>query len=120
MGANTAPERPQLAAGAVGLGSVSFVGALDSGELLTGTPTVTEVDTDDAAVAPATLTIENVAVNVAALTINNKSVAIGQAVQFKVSGQAAGNSYRLRIVVATTSSPAQTERKWVHFDGVNE
>ncbi len=81
--------------------AVSFVGKLDSGEKVTGTPTVTEVDTSD-------LTISNVAVSTAALTINDKSVAIGEAVQFRVSGGLAGVSYTLRVTAASDATPAQT------------
>ena len=81
--------------------AVNFQGKLDSGELLTGTPTVVEVTTSD-------LTIDNVAVNTAALTIDGVSVAIGEAVQFRVSGGNAGTDYTIRIDVGTDASPAQT------------
>ena len=120
MGQNTAPETADASVGGVLLGSVSYAGTLDSGELLTGTVTIIEVTSADGAVVSGDLTISNAAVNTAALVINNKSVAIGQAVQYKVIGQQAGESYILRIVVATDSSPAQTLRKWVHLRGVIE
>ena len=89
--------------------AVSFAGVLDSGEVLTGTPTVVEVTTSD-------LTIANVAVNSSALTINERTVAIGNAVQFNVLGQLAANSpYTLKITAMTDASPAQTKIKYVKF-----
>lgn len=80
-------------------------GKLDVGELLTGTPTITEL-TDG--VASSDLSFSNQAVNTAALTINGQSVAAGQAVQFKVSGGVNGQTYTIRITVATNATPAQT------------
>ena len=81
--------------------ATSFVGKLDVGELLTGSPNIEEITTT-------ALTFANQAVNVAALTINSKTVAIGMAVQFKVSGGVAGISYRIRVTVNTDATPAQT------------
>lgn len=109
MGINTAPERPVAAVGETNLFSVSFAGVLDSGESLTGTPTVAEQTSSD-------LTISNVSVNTVALTINDRTVAIGDAVQFKVIGQlAATMTYLLKITATTDSSPAQTKVKYVEF-----
>lgn len=112
MGSNTAPEKPDVTVGAAPNVSVSFVDVLDDGELLTGTPTVAEQTTSD-------LTIVNKAVNTAALVINGESVAIGQAVQFHVSGQLAANSpYKIKITVSTSATPAQTFVKYVWFSAV--
>lgn len=109
MSDNTAPELPTAAVGEVNLYSVSFAGVLDTGESLTGTPTVAEQSTSD-------LTISNVSVSSSALTINGKTVAAGEAVQFKVSGQLTANSpYTLKITVGTDSTPAQTKVKYVKF-----
>ena len=109
MAETTAPQVPVLAVGEVRNFAVSFVGALDTGELLTGTPAVAEQNTTD-------LTITNKAVNTVALTINGQSVAIGQAVQFRVAGQLVAHSpYAIKITVGTTSSPAQTLVKYVEF-----
>jgi len=80
--------------------AVDFTAKLDSGELLTGTPTVTDASGD--------LTITNKAVNAEQLTINNKTVAVGKAVQFQVSGGSVGNNYPIVISVGTDSTPAQT------------
>lgn len=79
--------------------SVSFVGKLDSGELLAGVSTPTA--------SPAEATISDEAVNTSALTILGKPVAIGQAVQFKVTG-AAANTYTITVTATSDSSPAQT------------
>ena len=120
MGQNTAPETPDVSAGGVPLGAISYADTLDSGESLTGSVTIIEVTSADVPVVSGDLTISNAAVNTAVLTINNKSVAIGKAVQFRVVGQQAGESYILRSVVSTDSMPAQTLRKWVHLRGVIE
>lgn len=109
MSLNTARERPVTAAGETNLFSVSFDGVLDSGETITGTPTATEETSSD-------LTISNVTASSTALTINNVSVAIGRAVQFKVVGQlVATRDYTIKITVVTDSSPAQTKIKYVKF-----
>jgi len=97
------PERQTKTVSEVRNVAISFVGKLEeSGELLTGTVTVAEVTTSD-------LTFANQAVNTAELKINKKTVAIGKAAQFKVSGGLVVNSpYEITVYVATDSSPAQT------------
>jgi hypothetical protein len=80
--------------------AVSFDDLLEVAEELTGTPTVTS--------APSGLTIDNVKVNVGALTINGVSVAEGRAVQFRVSSGTVGTPYQITVSCSTTSSPAQT------------
>ena len=98
MGAITASQQPPTAAGDVRNGSCSFAGQLDSGELLTGTPTVEEQTTSD-------LTITSEAVSTEALTINGISVAAGEAVQFTFSGMTTANSpYTLKVTVSTDGS----------------
>lgn len=84
--------------------AVSFSGKLDDGELLTGTPVVTDANSP----SPAELTFSNEAVNTSAKTINGISVPIGEAVQFKVAGGTAGKTYNINIVVTTDATPAQT------------
>jgi hypothetical protein len=114
MGQNTAPERPQLMVGATRRLSISFEGQLDSGELLTGTPTITEQATTD-------LTITNKAVSTTALTINSKTVAIGEAVTCLVSGHVVANSpYTLSVSAGTDATDAQTLPAEVVFDAVTE
>ncbi len=88
--------------------AVSYADVLDSGETLTGTPTVAEVTTTD-------LTITAKAVSTAALTINGVGVAIGAAVQFKVAGQLITHTpYTIKITVSTTGG--QTLVDWVVFE----
>ena len=102
MGANTTtPARRFKTATEVRNVAVSFVGKLDSGELLTGTPTITEVDTS-------ALTLTNKAVSSAALTINGVSVITGQALTFTVSGGVAGTAYQITCNCGTDASNAQT------------
>lgn len=98
-----APQRHVKAAGETVNVAVDLRGLLDTGELLTGTPTVEEVDPN----SPGDLTLTNKVVNDAALTINGESVAIGQAVQFTCAGGIAGVTYTIRITVSTDSTPAQ-------------
>lgn len=80
--------------------SVSFLGKLDAGELLTGTPTVVP--------SPAGLTITNISVSTAAHIINKVSVPTGGAVQFLASGGTGGVTYANLITCTTDSTPAQT------------
>jgi hypothetical protein len=111
MSANIAAEMPTLAVGETNNFAVSFANVLDSGELLTGTPTVADEG------SATDLTISNVTVNSAALTINGLSVAAGEAVQFKVRGQSVAKSpYTLKITVTTDSSPAQTKVRAIRFN----
>ena len=111
MSENVARERPTVAVGESNLWSVSFVGVLDSGELLAS---VTNVVDDAGGV---TLTISNKSVSTSALTINGKTVAVGKAVQFLVTGAVVASSpYTLKMTVVTDSSPAQTKVKYVRFE----
>jgi hypothetical protein len=109
MAKNTARERPVSVPGNTDLHAVSLVGQLDSGELVASVDSVVEVTTTD-------LTISNKAVNTVELTINSKTVAIGQAVQFKViDAVVSGSPYRLKITYTTDSTPAQTKNVYVFF-----
>lgn len=96
-----APQRQIKTESEVRNVAVSLEPVLSSGELLTGTPTVTEITTS-------ALTLDNKAVNTGALTINGVSVAVGQAVQFNVAGGSANTDYNVRVICATDASPAQT------------
>ena len=114
MARNTAPQRPVSVVGNTELCSVSMVGQLDSGELVATVTDVVEQTTTD-------LTISNKAVSTAALTINNISVAVGEAIQFKVVGQVVANSpYTLKITFVTDSTPAQTKNVYVKMDVATE
>lgn len=96
-----APQIPAKRAGEVRLASVSFVGLLDAGELLSGAPTVAEVGTTD-------LTLDQVAVNASAVEVVDSEVGVGQAVRFRVAGGIAGRRYTLRLSCATNATPPQT------------
>jgi hypothetical protein len=98
---STIPHRQTKTVSEVRNVAVDFRGKLDDGELLTGAPTIAEVTTTN-------LTFANQAVNTSAIKIRGVSVAIGQAVQFKVSGGTADTTYTIRITVGTTATPAQT------------
>ena len=83
--------------------SVDYTDKLDSGESLSGTPTITEVTSAD-------LTISGAQLNSGALTINGVSVAANKAAQCQVAGGTSGTTYQVLIQVSTdASSPgAQT------------
>jgi hypothetical protein len=100
-------ELPTISVGDTELFAIDYTDMLDSSETLTG-PTCAEVTTT-------ALTIANVAVNSAAVTINGVSVAIGKAVQFKVSGQVINTTYTLLVTVTTTSSPARVLARHAKF-----
>lgn len=96
-------ERFTISANDVELVSINFTDHLDSGELLTGTPTVTEQTTSD-------LTLSNKAVSTATYVEakTNETVAIGMAVQFTVTASGTTGTYTIRVVVSTDSTPART------------
>lgn len=95
-----APQRQIKTASEVRNVAVSFAEVLDSGELLTGTPTILEVTT--------TLTLGNKAVSTGSLTINGNTVIAGEALQFNVAGGSANVDYNIQMACATDSTPAQT------------
>lgn len=95
-----APQIGTKKASEVRNAAVDFSGKLDSGESLTGTPTVTAT--------PSGLTFANVAVSTGTLTINGSSVAAGKAVQFKVTGGTSYLMYDVSVSCGTNSTPAQT------------
>lgn len=98
---STAVQVGEMAAGETRNAAVSFVDELDSGELLTGTPTVAEQTTSD-------LMISNAVVSSTALTIQGESVASGLAVTFRVTGGVAGTTYTIKITATTDAALAQT------------
>ena len=71
--------------------SLDMSALLDSGELLTGTPTI---QTDSS------IDISNAQVNTGVVTINGASVAAGNAVQFTANASSAG-IYRIEILCDT-------------------
>lgn len=93
---DTAPQIHSVSLDEVRIISVDFRGKLDSGELLSGTPTITEVDTTD-------LTLTNKAVSTADLVINGALVSTGMAVQFKVDPGASIGTYKVDILCSTSA-----------------
>lgn len=88
-------EHPVISVGDIDTIALDCTDWLDAGELLTGTPTITEVSTSD-------LTITNKRVSVSDLVIKKRSVDTGMAVQCLISGQQAG-TYTLLVQVDTTT-----------------
>lgn len=101
-GMTTLVQEPQLAVGDVDVVAIDFTDYLDSGELLTGTPTVAEVTSSD-------LTLGNKAVSTASLTILGNTVVTGAAVQFSIQGQQSGLDYRVRVTATTDATVARTK-----------
>jgi hypothetical protein len=95
MSSNVAPQRPTVVSGEVRKDSVSFLGKLDAGETLTGTPTIS--------VSPAGLTCTSPAVSTDMLVIDRVPVAAGKAVTFTVSGGTAGVDYTVTVTVGTSN-----------------
>lgn len=91
--------------------SISYADRLDSSELLTGTPTLTEIGTSD-------LTFSSQAVNTVALTIDDVTVAIGKAVQCKAVGWAENVVYEIGVSCATDSSPDQLLKGHIQIKGI--
>jgi len=79
--------------------AVSFSGLLDSSEVLTGTPTVTEVTTND-------LTLSNKVLNASAVIINGESVPANEAILFSVLG-GIPKYYTIQLSCSTDATPAQ-------------
>lgn len=82
--------------------TVSFRHKLLAEELLSGTPTVTEVST-------AALTISGEALTVNPLEpVGHIFIPTDQGVSFTVAGGVSGTTYTIRITATTGESPAQT------------
>lgn len=76
---------------------------LYSGELLAGTPSVTDED------ATGDLTMSNKQVNSVAYDDDGETVAVGKAVQFSLSSSATeATTYTLNLLVTTDGTPTQT------------
>jgi len=105
-----APDRPVAVVGETKKFGVDCTNILEDGELLTGTPTVAEETTSD-------LSISEEQVNVAAVTLNGESVAIGKAVLFYASGfLKASAPYTIKITATTDAAVPQTLVRYVEFD----
>lgn len=94
---DTAPQIRRVHVDETRVVSVDFTGKLDSGELLTGTPSISEDSTSDFA-------ISNPQVSTTALTINNTSVAAGMAVQFQVDANPGVSGIRVLDITVSTDA----------------
>lgn len=106
----TCDQLPTISVGDIEMLAMDFTKQLDSGELLTGTPLITEVSTTD-------LALTNKRVSIAELVINKRSTAIGKAVQCLVSGQQA-KTYTIQIVVYTDATPARKFTRYAKFTAI--
>ena len=89
--------------------SVNFTRHLDNAELLTGTPTVVEVTTT-------ALTLGSKQRNTSSyVDRNNITVAASKAVQFTVTGGAAGVTYAIKVTVSTDAIPARTFNRLLYL-----
>lgn len=88
--------------------AVDFTDTLSTTETLT-TPTATQIGTT-------VLTLASVAVNTGSTEVLGRTVSVGKAVSFRVSGQTLSNAYRVRVQVVTTSIPTRTLNRDVLFD----
>ena len=102
------PPRMQISEGATSKVSVDLTDDLDDGELIASVAVVELVSSD--------LTITNLAggantatVNTGTLVIRGRTVAIGKAFRFQVSGQDAGSTYTLKYTYTSDSTPPRIE-----------
>ncbi len=80
---------------------ISFGEKLDDLEVLTGTPTASEVGSSD-------LTLSDVGLNPADQTIRGQKILANKGVQFLVAGGTARKDYTIRLTASTDGSPSQT------------
>lgn len=95
MHSSTALEVHAMPVGSTRNVSVSFVGQLDYGELLTGTPLVE--------VSPEGTTTSDERVNDSYLQISGEAAIAGQAVLFQITGVEVDTEYELTITVGTNA-----------------
>ena len=95
--------------------TVDKTGPLDTGETLTGTPTITQesVDPDEIDdLATASMTLDNKAVGTSTPIINGRQCSSGEYIRFTGAiadgANAVGAVYTVKITCGTTSSPART------------
>ena len=101
MPANIAPQRHKVTVGEVPNIAIDCQGLLETGEIIASITSILEVVTSD-------LTIDNKAINSAALTINGVTAAIGKALLCRISGVLAGKQYLVQSKFVTNSTPAAT------------
>jgi hypothetical protein len=79
-------------------------GKLESGETLTGTPTVTIIG------GSTLIVISSISVSTGALTVNGSTCSAGQVIQFVVTGGVANTRYVLKALASTTAGQTIGEK----------
>lgn len=116
-----APEIYPVKKGEVRNGAVDMMGLLDSGEVMSGTPTIaefTENKENKVLTASTDLTFSNVKLNTAVITINGQEVPISMGVQFRVdtTNGVVTTRYIAVITAVTNSDPVQTIKREITID----
>lgn len=95
-----APEVHDLIAGMTRGARVDFTEHLEEGELLAGTPVVTELTNIG-------LTFSNLAISIAELTINGRKIPAGKALQLRITAPSVTKEVkaRVKLEVDTDSTP---------------
>lgn len=109
-----AQQLPCIVNGETRVGRISFDGKLETGESLTGSPTITDITGD----SPSDLTIGDETISTATLEILGVDISAGRALTFSVTGQQADKEYELSVSCGTDATPAQTLKGFIKFLGV--
>ena len=98
---HTLTQRHTLSVGATRVVRINCTPDIDSGVLLTGTPSITEQDTSD-------LTLTSKQVNTVGYSDNNTghTVAAGKGILFTVAGGSSGSTYT--VLVSCDTDTAET------------
>lgn len=104
MNEGTSPDRLFKQPGESLLLYMDFTKRLNTGETLTGTPTITSAEEFPNAGGATDLTISSPAVTSSAITTNYGTIAVGKGVQFRVVGGTDGKTYRIQVSCATSAS----------------
>jgi hypothetical protein len=95
---------PPISVGATEIITLDLQDDLDTSETFTGnTPTIVETGSSD-------LTLDNKTVSTGSLTVLDRTVDPGKAIQWRMSGQLANTTYTITVTCATTSTPARTKK----------
>ena len=116
----TLPQVYDISPGDIELIAIDYTNALASAETLTN-PSVVQAEAEEDSSESSSLVslaFANIKINITEIPILGRLVAVGKAVQFKVSGQSLNVSYRIRITVKTTSSPIRTLIRDITFNCV--
>lgn len=100
-----ANQQPSVAEGEVRNFFVDMFPLLEDGELLSGTPTVRQINSSGDPVSSGDLTITLQALNTAAKYVLGREVAISEAAEFRVAGfLTASTPYYIEVKCNTTES----------------